>query len=45
MNKFWKRFFKILMTFVEKCGELLYKFFKHFDGNFVLFLRQFLEKL
>ncbi len=26
MKKFWKRFFKILMTFVEKCGELLYKF-------------------
>ncbi len=26
MKKFWKHFFKILMTFVEKCWELPYKF-------------------
>ncbi len=26
MNKFWKCFFEILMKFVEKCGEPLYKF-------------------
>ncbi len=26
MKKFWKCFFEILMTFVKKCRELLYKF-------------------
>ncbi len=43
MKKFWKR-----LNFNEICGEMRRTFvqvFKHFDGNFVLFLRQFLEKL
>ncbi len=47
MKKLWKYFFEILVRLWRnlKWGERSLQIFKHFDGNFVIFSRQFLENL